>query len=170
MYCFPNANYSPQKWRVLNSMPIPRSPNPSALDPSATGSRQRLPQHRLLAGGALLVQLCNKIWTPKPAPGNPKLSEVGVVGKRAEGGSGAQSPPIGDRAPSLTGSCGLRGRPGRPLASNRSGLLVTGLSGSRLDQGFISKPETNGLEPDLAQTLHPLGLDRVTCSGMEASG
>ena len=61
---------------------------------------------------------------PKPLNANPKLSEPGAV-EHAEAGrrgsSGAQSPPAGDRAPSPTGSCGLRGRPGRPLASNQSG-------------------------------------------------
>ena len=57
---------------------------------------------------------------------NPKLSEPGAVeqGERAEAGrrgsSGAQSPPVGDRA-SPAGSCGLRSMPGRPLANNPSG-------------------------------------------------
>ena len=71
-------------------------------------------------------------WTtlnPKPTTQNPKLSEPGAVeqGERAEAGrrgsSGAQSPPAGDKVPSLTGSCGLRGKLGRWRVTRQVALI-----------------------------------------------
>ena len=54
----------------------------------------------------------------------------------SRGPSSRANAPAGDRAPSYTGSCGLRGKPGRELACNPSGRPLERVATSLLVDSF----------------------------------